>query len=165
MTSVTAIIINALVTIGIAIVSVKLALGRFRSERWWERKAEAYSKIVEALHTVVEYNSLMVEVGSGTHISEEEQEVRRKEARTAYLEVKKATGMGAYIISNDASLRLKQLGKQLDKQRQSLEEIEKKPWVEVSEDSRKIYEDALVKIRDLAKKDLGIEKLSFFGVI
>jgi len=29
-------------------ITVQLSLRKFRAERWWERKAEAYSKIIEA---------------------------------------------------------------------------------------------------------------------
>ena len=31
-------------------ITVQLSLRRFRTERWWERKAEAYERIIGALH-------------------------------------------------------------------------------------------------------------------
>jgi hypothetical protein len=34
----------------VAIATVRLALGRFREEKWWERKYEAYSEILLLLH-------------------------------------------------------------------------------------------------------------------
>ena len=42
-----------------AIITVRLSLRRFRSERWWERKADVYSRIVEALHNAMEYCEAM----------------------------------------------------------------------------------------------------------
>jgi ABC-type arginine transport system permease subunit len=34
----------------VALITVRLALGRFRQERWWERKYEAYSEMLTSLH-------------------------------------------------------------------------------------------------------------------
>jgi hypothetical protein len=42
---------SLIVGICTAIFSVRLALRRFHAERWWERKAEAYSQIEEALYS------------------------------------------------------------------------------------------------------------------
>ena len=36
-------------------VTVHFALKRFYSEKWWERKTEAYTAIIEALHHVRNY--------------------------------------------------------------------------------------------------------------
>ncbi len=46
--------LNILTGIVIAVISsliaTHLALKRFRTEKWWERKVDAYLKIIEALH-------------------------------------------------------------------------------------------------------------------
>ena len=50
---------NLVVGLVIAVVSARVtvhfALKRFYSEKWWERKAEAYSSIIEALHHIRNY--------------------------------------------------------------------------------------------------------------
>lgn len=38
-----------------SVVTVRLALRRFYSEKWWERKSSAYTTVIEALHHVREY--------------------------------------------------------------------------------------------------------------
>jgi len=42
----TAILIGALS----ALITADLAFRRFRTEKWWERKVEAYTKVIESLH-------------------------------------------------------------------------------------------------------------------
>lgn len=39
-----------IVGVATALVTVKLSIRKFYTERWWERRADAYSRIVEALH-------------------------------------------------------------------------------------------------------------------
>jgi hypothetical protein len=36
-------------------ITVQLSLRRFRTERWWERKVEAYERIIAALHPTKAY--------------------------------------------------------------------------------------------------------------
>ena len=45
-------IIQILLSIGAAFLGAWLASRRFRNERWWEKKSEAYSELVEALHNM-----------------------------------------------------------------------------------------------------------------
>jgi hypothetical protein len=42
-------------------ITYRLAFRRFRAEKWWERRADAYSGIVEALHNSLKF--------SDTHLS------------------------------------------------------------------------------------------------
>ena len=51
-TLITGIVIAVVSSFVSARVTVHYALKRFHSEKWWERKAEAYGAILEALHHV-----------------------------------------------------------------------------------------------------------------
>ena len=42
-------------------ITVQLALRRFRRERWWERKTDAYTKVIEALHNSKEFSDRHLE--------------------------------------------------------------------------------------------------------
>src|SRR5438094_5124193 len=44
-----------------SILTVRLALWRFHSEKWWERKAELYSRLMEALFDMHSYNRQWLE--------------------------------------------------------------------------------------------------------
>jgi hypothetical protein len=39
----------------IAFLSVYLAFGRYRSERWWERRADSYASVTRALNHFIAY--------------------------------------------------------------------------------------------------------------
>ena len=43
------------ISVLVAIITVKLSLKKFRSEKWWEKKVEVYSKIIDALHHLKNY--------------------------------------------------------------------------------------------------------------
>jgi hypothetical protein len=48
-------VITAVVAGYFALGGIWLGLSRFRSERWWERKAAAYASAIEALHAIEEH--------------------------------------------------------------------------------------------------------------
>src|SRR6266536_1374619 len=62
-----AILPGLVIAVVTAIITVRLALRRFYSERWWERKAQAYSDILEALYISQAYADAFVAraVGGG----------------------------------------------------------------------------------------------------
>ncbi len=43
-------VVAALVVGTFGVLTLWLGLGKFRSEKWWERKAAAYVAVIEALH-------------------------------------------------------------------------------------------------------------------
>jgi hypothetical protein len=48
--SLTNLVVSLLIAIVSAVVTVQLAFRRFRSERWWEKRANSYAELMEALH-------------------------------------------------------------------------------------------------------------------
>ena len=95
-------IIIAIVT---SIITVWLALKRFRSERWWERKADAYSTIVKSLHHMKIYcEETIEELESHKDMSEEDSKVLYAKFKEAIEEIAKAKDVGSFIISNEAVL-------------------------------------------------------------
>jgi len=76
-----------------SLITVRLALKQFFSERWWERKADAYSKIVEALYHI--RHELQADLDAeivGATISEERKKELQEEAKKGYEELDKAEG-------------------------------------------------------------------------
>ena len=84
-----------------AISTVRLALRRFRSEKWWERKADSYSRIIEALHqlkrtTQSEINAIHADPGE-----EASAEIGRIE-RESHSELHRAIDTGSILLSTEA---------------------------------------------------------------
>lgn len=150
-TIVSSILPSLIVGVCTAIFSVRLALRRFHAERWWERKAEAYSRIVEALYNAVEYWSAQSDANMrGERLSEQREKELVEGYEQAYRELKKATAVGAYIISDEVVMVLDAL-----EGRPRLDP-KKCAWFEVSDAECEAYSKALAEVRKLAKKDLGV---------
>lgn len=149
-----------LVSIGSAIfiavisswVTVRLALRRFYSEKWWERKAEAYSEIIEALYDV--YNSIVTTLKRGDwgakQVPEEIREIISERSEEGYYKIVRAVGIGAFIISDEAVDELTKLHR---KTNMPLGEI----LYDSLDERRSLYKQAIDTIRELAKKDLKVK--------
>lgn len=142
---------SLLVGVLTALISVRLSLRRFHAERWWERKADAYSRIIEALHNAMEYcHARSVEDLVGVELTEEKSEQLDSDYRKASVELKQATGIGAYIISMETSAVLTRL------QARKRPDPSQLARFEFFETEHAAYKEALDRIRTLAKKDLKV---------
>lgn len=134
-----------------ALITVRLSLRPFHAERWWERKADAYSRIVEALHSAMEYWSARShEDMTGQQIGQEREQRLSEDYDRASQELKKVTGIGAYILSDEVA--------------DALAKLQKRPrldpkdcaWFEIYQDEYEAYKRTLTDVRQYAKKDLGV---------
>jgi len=147
----TGLIPSLIVGVCTAIITVRLSLRRFHAERWWERKAEAYSRIVEALHNAMEYCSAMSDESlTGVEVNDD----RKKQLDEAYdgaaRELRKATGVGAYIISDEVAAVLAKL------QSRPRLDWQNTARFEYYDHEYEGYKRALGDIRRLAKRDWGV---------
>lgn len=97
--------VAAAVVVGIfGLLSLWLGLGRFRSERWWERKASSYASAIEGLHAIEVHASKYVDsIENGYEISEA-WAARLDEARANGMEeLKKGAGIGSLVMSKTAA--------------------------------------------------------------
>jgi len=108
----------ALITSGFAFLASVIAVvvsaynarfARFASEKWWERKAEAYTRIIEALSDLVYYYQQTYDAEfEARGLSEEKRREIEKHWKRGHLEVEKATSVGAFMISLEAEQALKE---------------------------------------------------------
>ena len=134
--------------------TVKLSIKRFRSERWWERKAEAYSVIVEALHHMKNYCEEEIEA-QVTHrdLPEEKSKYLSKKLNRGREEIAKATDIGAFIICEEAVFQLKSLKKNLE----SAQGPSIGSYYEYLEAQWSAIDNCLNAISKIAKKDLNVK--------
>jgi hypothetical protein len=134
----------------VALVTTRLSLRRFYSERWWERTFEAYAAILEALYDMKRYTDDVIEAfESGRELSDEWRKQLHAQWRKGSNEVDKATAIGAFIISGEASRRLAKLKKELGAA--SLEES----WFGSLDSEAAALRSCIDEIKDCAKRDLG----------
>lgn len=130
--------------------AAKWSLKKFYSEKWWDRKDHAYTEIIGALYDVIQYCEIQKEnYGQGTGYSKEKQAELAANYTAAYWKIKRATDIGAFVISERAQEILKELS-----DRPRLEWEENPPW-DIYEADYEAHQKALSQIVKIAKSDLG----------
>jgi hypothetical protein len=144
---VTSLLTPLVVAVVTAVLTVQLSFRRFQSERWWDRKADAYSRIIEALHHLVAHASMTWAewVENATYSDEYKKKVLASQEK-AFIDLEMVTGVGAYVISDEAAKVLAQLASRPKHEN---------PWDDLDA-NQSDYAQALAKIRELAKKDLKV---------
>ncbi len=116
-------LISLIISVVSAVVSARVtlhyALKRFYFEKWWERKAEAYSSILVALHHLKNYadNELasekVVEPSLRPKVDKVLEELKEKMI-DGIAEIRKSADIGAFVISEEAVGALNTLMQELD---------------------------------------------------
>lgn len=133
-----------------AVVSIYNArFNRFAKERWWERKVEAYSRITQALADLVYYyEEHYITQVEGSSLSEEYKKAIGEHWRQGYAEVKKATAIGAFLISVEADGALKKMAAEKGKG------VDPDDWVAMLESEYDAARDCLKAVVAAAKSDI-----------
>jgi hypothetical protein len=133
-------------------ITVRLTLKQFYSQRWWERKAEAYTRIIEALyHVKNNLQRLLDATERGTEIQEDRRKELAFKSSESYEEIYKAEGIGAFVISKSASRILTELRSNLEKEKSV------PSWYTYLDESLFYVNECLKELRIEAKRDLKID--------
>jgi hypothetical protein len=139
----------AAIVVGLfGLLTLWFGLGKFRSEKWWEKKATAYAAAIEALHGMYDLSLARVEAIEAYEDIADDRLVALQAANIAGLnEVRKGASIGEFILSKSAASILRSVLKEFDK----MEE----PTLHAFYDSRAtVLSDAIKKMTDEAKRDL-----------
>jgi hypothetical protein len=129
--------------------AARWSLKRYYSEKWWERKERAYEEIIEALYDILQYCEIEKEdYGGGTGYPEEKMKELQEKYTRAFWKIKKATDIGAFVLSRKAEIILKEL-----RNRPALKWEENPPW-DIYEQDYRWYQDTLRKVVDVARREL-----------
>lgn len=155
----TALIPALIVSIITAYATVKLSMKQFYSERWWEKKVEAYSHIIEQLSYLQYYFGEWLSEGlHEKNLTDKHKEKLSESYCQAKESITKAAAIGVYIVSDDTATVLAEL----------LRELEQKDprgdWVGDIDRCYGSVKECIAKIRKYAKVDL-LKKWFVFGPI
>ena len=129
--------------------AAKWSMRKFYSEKWWERKEKAYTEIIDALYDLLRYCEIQKEdYGQGHGYPKDRMKELGERYSQAAWKIKKATDIGAVVVSPEAQRALKEL-----REKPQLEWHENPPW-EIYEQDYGYYRDTLEKIVEIARKDL-----------
>lgn len=144
---------SLMVAVITAFVTVKLSLRRFYTERWWEKKAEVYSKIIEALHRYKIYDEkkLKIEMEYPRKDNDELEKSLSVQWAESNAEIEKAADLGAFIVSKEVESIL------TDFLNRKIGDPDYEPLFEIIEADLKKVKKCLSEVKSAAKKDLGIK--------
>lgn len=148
------VLLSLIPAVVVAFITVRLSLRQFYSQKWWEKKAESYSKIIGSLA------NLFYSIKELCSEAEGEKEIGNKNYKKLinnypqyYEIIKKASSAGAFIISKKVSIELDALVDNLEnnyfnRQKESIADLYGRDF--------NFIKNSLEIIRILAKKDLRI---------
>lgn len=106
---------SLIVAVLTAILTVRGALKKFRSEKWWEKRSDAYTAIMEALHHIKEQaeNERAAE-HHGANLPKDLAATLATNVQKATAEIRLRRDVGSFVISKDAVDALNLLLKDLE---------------------------------------------------
>jgi hypothetical protein len=132
--------------------TVRFSLRQFYSQKWWERKADAYSRIVEQLAYLKHDHLLQLrDEYSESELSDEQRREIAESSREIIVKLEEAAAIGAYVLSDQAITAIERLINALKKQRYG-----DFHYVEAMEMDFDAVDQCLTDIREYAKKDLAL---------
>lgn len=146
--------VSAGITISVAFLAAHLAahttLKRFYKERMWERKANAYTTILEALHLSQEWYGKHFDAAiTRRELTEEYAKRLTEQSATARAQMMRAIEGQTWLLSPEVNVIIEKMDGKLDSQYTSWEEDLDHGWAAVR--------DAREAITKLARVDLAID--------
>lgn len=137
--------------IAIVVSAYNARFARFTSEKWWGRKEEAYTQIIGALSDLVYYYQQIYDAEiQARELSKERRNEIDEYWKRGHLQIRKATNVGAFLISPEAEEVLKEYWKEPPT------EIDPDDWFGQLEHEYNTAETCLKKLIICAKKDLKV---------
>lgn len=141
-------VVGSIITLA---VSVPFALRRFREERWWERKVEAYVGLFTALFDVQRSLRQRVrEVEEAFTTPETFAKELGAKASLGYTEIRRAATIGTFLFSEETADRLASLMEVLDDPNYNLD------FHEEDLTNLRAVTTAMADLKPLARKDLAL---------
>lgn len=134
-----------------ALFAVQISLRKFSSQKWWERREEAYSKIIGILSSLRLYLGNWEEDVFNIHkLSKEEKEMLFRKMREEREKIELVACEGAFRITKKSNEALDELIKSLSQSGSD--------QIEGLENHSKAVSECLAIIKSEAEKDLKIKK-------
>jgi hypothetical protein len=145
---------NVLLGVPVALLTawftVKFALRRFQSEKWFERRVDAYTKVIEALHFMRHCTERQLRAAErGTDMPKDIEDELITSHRKGLADLRRLTDMGALLFSSEAIEILDTLNNEL------LAATDAQSWWEHLDAEAAAISKCLAALRPIAKRDLN----------
>ncbi|MCL1060493.1 hypothetical protein L2729_21260 [Shewanella gelidimarina] len=131
--------------------TVYLSLAKFRTEKWWEKKADAYSNLVGVIHDAKAFAEENLEAEhKQLELTPEEDKVLREYSKKTELKIYRAMDAGSFYLSDEAIACLKLYKKECS------EAGRDNNWLGYLAEDLKATDKCLKSMIRIAKNDLQI---------
>lgn len=134
-----------------AFLAAYLASRRFRSEKWWEKKAAAYDELVDALHTMWWAPAEIFDAELlGRTLPQEESAANWEEFKVARRNIWRLSARSSFLISDEVLEAVRQLERELGKAENS------QSWAEHADAQSDAIRKCLDAVKAIGRKELGL---------
>lgn len=156
--------VGILVGAASALLTARVALRKYRSEKWWQRKADAYAQILQALHIMKRglEEDLRDMKSHPTPYDTPERKESFARFRQAQGRIHEAVDTGSFLLSDEARIAIEKLVSDLDNAAElSTEHVLGMGKYTIPEEATERELDAiracLDRLPELAKRDLAVK--------
>lgn len=154
---------SLIVAVVTALLTVRLSSRRFYSERWWERKADAYTDIIEALHAKLEFLDAFFALRyDDAPLTTEDVDRMRSASKEADKKVDKLVHIGTFVISEEVEAIFERY--QLSRARVNRETRHDEEEEQIRREY-KVIDRCLAEVREAAMRDLKVERRATAGEV
>jgi len=126
--------------------------GFTKNQKWWDKKAEVYTNVIEALYDSRSYSASILEADrEGKELTEEESKELVNRLKIAEKVIGKTVVLGSFLLSSDALARLKVYQKESEKASQT------SMWYDYLFGDFEATDNCLKDLIEIAKRDLMVK--------
>ncbi len=129
------------------LLTLKLGIAKFASERWWERKASSYVTVIDGLHGMYNASRAFQDAfETRQDLDEDYSEELSKANVTGYAEMQRGENIGAFLMTKRAASILRQLRLDMESGSMAFGDEHKR--------RANLIHDAIIQMTAEAKRDL-----------
>lgn len=145
----TNVLISVIVGVATALLTTYLAFKRFRAENLWEKRVEAYTRLISAAHEMQRVRDAEIEARRrGGEIAEEYGEKLWKESQEAKRTILQLADAASFLITEEIATATGILKKELDAA------LDSDSWLDILLKERNALDEYLQKLKIVARKEL-----------
>lgn len=145
----TNLLISVIVGIATALLTTYLAFKRFRAEKLWEKKVEAYTRLISATHEMKRVRDAEIDAKRrGGEVAKEYSEKLWQESREAKRTILQLSDAASFLITEEIEVATEALRKELDAA------LDCDSWLDVLLKEHSALDEYLGKLKAVARREL-----------
>lgn len=134
-------------------ITVQLSLRRFRAEKWWEMRVDAYRQLIEAFHDSKAFSATHLDADyEGLDVPEEADKELRARAKDAERDISRAADLAGFLLGDEVRARLQRF------RREEAKATETNNWQEYLRREWEATNSCLQDVIEIARRELKTDR-------